>query len=133
MSWFLVLAVLAIVIGLVAVDFLTLWSIGRRAKSAWWSRGSAVAVVVGAVTGFISGIFVRWHPAADVEYVGFPIPGMMLLYEDGRWVDYVGPTVLICPVLNALLGATVFLLPFLLGLLVCRVTWHDRRTESPSP
>ena len=116
----LVLAVLAGVIGLIAIHVLTFRSIRRRAKSALWSWGSGIAVLVGAIAGFTSGVTVRWRPEDNVEYVGFPIPGMILLYEDGRWVDYVGPTVLICPLLNALLGATVFLVPFSIALLVRR-------------
>jgi len=116
----LVLCVLTVVIGLIAIQALTFRSIRRRDNSTFWSRGATVNVVLGAVTGLTSGVAVRWRPEANVEYVGFPIPGMTLLYEDGRWVDYVGPTVLICPLLNALLVATVFLLPFSLALLVRR-------------
>ena len=116
----LLLVGLAVIVGLFAIHILTFRSIQARGKSTLWTRGSSIAVIIGALTGFLSGILVRWRPEANVEYVGFPIPGMLLLYEGGRWVDYVGPTVLICPVLNAFLGATVFLLPFSVALLFRR-------------
>lgn len=116
----LLIAVLAVVVVLVAIHVWTFRVISRRAQSAWWSRGAAIAVSVGFVSGLVSGVVVRWRPEPGSEYVGFPIPGMVVLYEDGRWVDYVGPTVVICPLLNALLVATVFLLPVSIALLIRR-------------
>ena len=115
----LVIVILAAAI-LVSIHVLTFRAIRRRGKSTVWRRVAVAAVIGGAMAGFISGIVVRWRPQPDIEYVGFPIPGMLLLYEDGRWVDYIGPGVLISPVLNALVVATVFILPVSFALFVRR-------------
>ena len=120
MFFLLLLAVLALVIGLVSVHVMTFWTIHRRGKNALWWWGAGLSAVIGALSGFVSGVWVRWRPEPNIEYVGFPIPGMMLLHEDGRWIDYVGPTILICPLLNTLLGATALLIPISLALLIRR-------------
>lgn len=114
----LLVCALGIAAVMVALHIWTFRGILRQGVPAWWRRGAALAVCTGFVTGLVSGVVIRWRPEAGVEYVGFPLPGMLLPYEDGRWVDYVGPTVIICPLLNALLVATVFVLPFSTALLV---------------
>ncbi len=118
MSFLLALTVIALVIGSIAIHVLTFRAIFHRSKSAFWSRGAVIAVIVGAVAGLASGILVRWRTEPNVEYVGFPIPGMVLVYTDGRWVDYVGPTVFIGPLLNALFVATMLLMPFSIALII---------------
>jgi hypothetical protein len=116
----LLLAAAGIAALFVAIHIWTFRRILRQDRSAWWSRGAALAASVGFVAGLASGVLVRWRPEADTEYIGFPIPGIVLLYENGRWVDYVGPTVLVCPLLNALLVGTVFVLPFTIAMVVRR-------------
>jgi hypothetical protein len=116
----LLLATAGIAALLVAIHVWTFRRILRQGRSVWWSRAAALAASLGFVAGLVSGVLVRWRPEADTEYVGFPIPGMVLLYENGRWVDYVGATVLVCPLLNALLVGTVFVLPFTIAMVVRR-------------
>ena len=114
----LTLSVLVVVASLVYVQFWTIRTIWRRNLTQYCKLAAVALVVFGSICGFVSGTVVRWQPSANVEYVGFPIPGMELLYEDGRWVDYVGPTILISPCLNALIVGTVCLLPLTVALVV---------------
>ncbi len=120
MFYLLLLAGALIVAVLLAVPIWTFRTIAVRGLPAWWGRLAAIALLLGAVCGFTSGCVVTWQVSDGERYVGFPIPAVLLLKEHGRWVDYEGFLTLMAPYLDALLVATVFILPVSLVLLFRR-------------
>ena len=92
--------------------------LARRLSSPRWTWVTASASVLGAITGFACGVVVRWHAADDLVYVGFPVPGMLLHREDGTWVDYVSPMIVIAPFLDSLIAASAFVLPVTVAILI---------------
>lgn len=118
--------------GLVAFHFWTFRTICRRANAENRTIVAAALSVLGLLVGFGFGVAFRWRPYPDMELVGFPLPAVINLFRDGKWVDFVGPPTVICPFLNAFIGSAVFLFPLLLFTLVSR-KHAGRSTESVQP
>ena len=115
---------------LVLIHAWTLRAVRTRSMSAWWIRSYVAAVVMGVIGGLVSS-GVRWFDADNAQYVGLPLPGVIVLREDGKWIDYAGPPTIICPLLNMLLVATVCVLPISLAVLLRRQRVHSGRGRSP--
>jgi hypothetical protein len=116
MMW--VAAALGVVV-LAAVDAWTLRSIRRLPSQSSWRFASVGLLIIGIALGLWLGCFFSYRVAPDFRYIGFPVPGLVLHFEDGRWVDYVGLVPVVVP-FNVFIIASSCLLPVSLGLLIRR-------------
>ena len=105
---------------MVVVDVWTFRAIGYLPTRRFWRAVSFGLFTVGIVAGFWLGISFTYQVAPDTRYIGFPVPGLVLQLEDGRWVDYVGLLPVVVP-FNVIMIASCFLLPVSIGLVVRRL------------
>jgi hypothetical protein len=103
-----------------AVDVWAFWTIGNLPSPRPWRIISVGLLIIGVAVGLWLGCFFTYQVAPDLRYIGFPVPGLALQLENGRWVDYVGELVFVIP-FNVFTIASCFLLPVSLGLVVRRL------------
>ena len=109
-----------IFVSMAAVDVWTFWTIAHLPSPRPWRIITVGLLTLGIAVGIWLGCLCTYQVAPGLRYIGFPLPGLVLQLEDGRWVDYVGliPVVL---TFNVFTVASCFLLPVSLGLVVRRL------------
>ena len=106
----------------VVIEVAATWSNRRSLQRASGWRGrplSLCAAIVGLLLAIAS--FYAAYPLGDLRVAGVPFVVVVLKFERGHWIDYIGPFVGL-----ALLGNIVFaaLLPQVLGFVVRRIGKH---------
>jgi hypothetical protein len=103
-----------------AVDVWTFWTIGYLPSPRPWRIISGGLLTIGIAVGMWLGCFCTYQVTPDLRYIGFPVPGLVLQLEDGRWIDYVGLIPVVLP-FNVFTIVSCFLPPISLGLVVRRL------------
>lgn len=67
---------------------------------------------------YLLGLDLEYYVSENLRFVGFPIPMVAFHMENGRWVDYVPPDLILHTALltNLVVPAAVAVLPLLLWL-----------------
>jgi len=114
MIWW--IATLAAIV-LAAADAWTLRAVWRLRWPSSWHIATLGLLAMGLLLGLFVGCILNYPVAPGVRYVGFPFPALVLRFEDGRWIDYVGLIPVIVP-FNVFVIASCALLPVTVGLLI---------------
>jgi hypothetical protein len=109
-------------ITLAAIDAWTLRRISRPSTPRIWRHLTIGLLAIGALLGAWLGFAFTYQVAPDHRHIGFPLPLLVLCWENGRWVDYVGPILLLGP-LNVFIIASFCLFPISIGM-VTRLLWR---------
>ena len=106
MFWF---AIIAAAVLAAALVWWTIANAKRMLRPSVWTAATMLTLIFGMFVGFWFGNGTRYAVSPTVEFQGFPIPLAIFVFEDGRWVDYIGflPFALV----NALFIAALVLSP----------------------
>jgi hypothetical protein len=119
-------------VSIMAVDVWTFWTIGHLLSPRPWRIIAVGLLALGIAVGMWLGCLFIYKVAPGLRYIGFPVPGLVLQLEDGRWVDYVGLIPVVVP-FNVFTVASCFLLPVSLGLVVRRLAIGPSPRRSALP
>src|SRR6185369_43925 len=112
---------LIIIVVILAVSIWTLFATFRRLRrnsvsSAWWLAFSFHAIV-GLMIGCWLAFRFEYQVSPTMRFASFPIPLCFFHFEDGQWVDFPTPPIVMFPGLFANVVAIIALatLPVLVG------------------
>ena len=128
MIWLIVLLGVALAL---AVPICAFWLAGGLPSAYRIRIGTSACAIVGAAVGGYAGFCVYWSPADGKKFLGFPFPFVIFVWEDGRWVDYIGPP--IGPAIDILLFIAAFTFPMLIWVLICRFRSMRRHIARDRP
>jgi hypothetical protein len=109
-----------IIAAMMAIDALTFGIVWNLPPPRPWRILAIGLFTIGIAVGVWLACFFTYQSGPNRRTVGFPIPAAIFQLENGVWVDYISPFVIVIP-FNVLIIATCFLLPVSLGLAVRRL------------
>ena len=109
-----------VIAAMVSIDVLTFGVVWNLPRPRPWQLLTVGLFTIGIAVGVWLACFFTYQSGSNRRTVGFPIPAAVFQWENGVWVDYIAPFMIVIP-FNVLTIATCFLLPVSLGLTVRRM------------
>jgi hypothetical protein len=118
----LLLLFVAIVAVLGWVVFRTAQSLAVHGAGRQWRIAFVLMGATGLAFGSWCALYAKYQTDECTRYIGAPVPTLVLILEDGRWVDYISPASPLIALLDLLAVCFCFVMPVSIGYKLSRWT-----------
>jgi hypothetical protein len=116
-----ILGALSIMAILGMANFFTFSAIKRLPNRGIWLASSIGLILIGFPCGLWLGGFFEFQISETMRQIGFPLPLVALVQENGRWIEYVGNPFLY--LINIFFLTSISILPISIALILRWLIW----------